>query len=223
METRLGLGPARRAEVKIMGINRQLVGSGSYISLGQANRILQESGVVSGAMLKVDPGKAAMVEQQLGDMTGVSSISSLRKDLDNLNQNMDSMIYTLTVMISFALLLGFAIVYNSSVISFAERRRELATLRVVGFTLQEISGFLLKENLLQSLLGIAIGLPFGFYLSKWFIKVSSTDLYTIPVIIYPQTYLFAALGGVCCIMIAHFLAVRGVKQINLVEVLKNTD
>ena len=223
LETLLGLGPARRAEVKITGINRQLVGSGSYISLEQANRILQESGVVSGAMLKVDPGKTAMVEQQLGDMTGVSSISSLRKELANLNQNMDSMVYSLTIMIVFAVLLGFAIVYNSSVISFAERRRELATLRVLGFTTQEISGLLLKENILQSLLGVALGLPFGLYLSKWYVKAASTDLYTIPVIIYPQTYLFSALGGVCFIMVAHLLAVRGVKQIDMVEVLKNTD
>jgi putative ABC transport system permease protein len=94
---------------------------------------------------------------------------------------------------------------------------------VLGFTTQEISGLLLKENLLQSLLGVALGLPFGLYLSKWYIKAASTDLYTIPVIIYPQTYLFSALGGICFIMVAHFLAVRGVRQINLVEVLKNTD
>lgn len=223
VETLLSLGPARRAEVKITGINRQLVGSGSYISLEQANRILQESRVVSGAMLKVDPGKTAMVEQQLGEMTGVSSISSLKKELANLNKNMDSMIYSLTIMIAFAVLLGFSIVYNSSVISFAERRRELATLRVLGFTTREISGLLLKENLLQSLLGVALGLPFGLYLSNGYIKAASTDLYTIPVIIYPQTYLFSAMGGFCFIMVAHFLAVRGVKQIDLVEVLKNTD
>lgn len=223
VETLLGLGPARRAEVKITGVNRQLVGGGSYISLEQANRILQESEVASGAMLKVDPGKTAAVEQQLGDMTGVSSISSLRKELDNLNKNMDSMVYSLTIMITFAVLLGFAIVYNSSVISFAERRRELATLRVLGFTTREISGMLLKENLLQSFLGVALGLPFGLYLSRWFVKAASTDLYTIPVIIYPKTYLLSALGGICFIMIAHFLVMRGVKQINLVEVLKNTD
>lgn len=223
VETLLGLGPARRAEIKITGINRQLVGSGSYISLEQANRILMESEVVSGAMLKVDPGKTAQVEKQLGDMIGVSSISSLRKELANLNKNMDSMIYSLTIMIAFAVLLGFAIVYNSSLISFAERRRELATLRVLGFTEREISGLLLKENLLQSVLGVALGLPFGLYLSSWFVKAVSSDLYTIPVVIYPQTYLFSALGGVCFIMIAHLMVVRGVKQINLVEVLKNVD
>ena len=48
-----------------------------------ANQVMQESGVMSGAMLKVDPGQAGRVEQELSDMTGVSSISSKRKELDN--------------------------------------------------------------------------------------------------------------------------------------------
>ncbi|NMA51985.1 MAG: FtsX-like permease family protein, partial [Peptococcaceae bacterium] len=195
----------------------------SYISLAQANRILEESGVISGAMLNVDPGKKELVEKNLADITGIASISSLSKELDNFNIHLGVMSYTMALMIFFAVLLGFAIVYNSSLISFAERKREIATLRVVGYTVQEISSLLLKENLLQSLLGVALGLPFGYYLSKWYVMTASTDIYTIPVVIYPQTYLFAALGGIGFILIAHLTAVRGVKRIELVEVLKSTD
>ncbi len=223
VETLLGLGPARWTTLTVAGVNRQLVGGGSYISLDLANRVMQESGVVSGAMLKVDPGKTGSVEQELSDMTGVSSISSQRKELDNLNNSMDSMIYSVTMMIVFAALLGFAIVYNASVISFAERRRELATLRVVGFTNPEVSSLLFKENLLQSLLGVALGLPFGRFMTEWFVQGVSTDLYTLPIVIYPQTYLFSALGGVMFIMAAHFLAARGISRLELVEVLKNSD
>ena len=169
-------------------------GEGPIFPLNLANQVMQESGVMSGAMLKVDPGQASRVEQELSDMTGVSSISSKRKELDNLKNSMDSMIYSVAMMVVFAVLLGFATVYNASVISFAERRRELATLRVAGFTNKEVSSLLFKENLLQSLLGVALGLPFGRFLTEWFIQGVSTDLYTLPIVIYPQTYLFAALG-----------------------------
>lgn len=223
VETLLGIGSARWTTLTVAGVNRQLVGGGSYISLDLANQVMQESGVVSGAMLKVDPGQAGRVEQELSDMTGVSSISSQRKELENLNNSMDSMIYSVTMMVVFAALLGFAIVYNASVISFAERRRELATLRVVGFTNQEVSSLLLKENLLQSLLGVALGLPFGRFMAEWFVQGVSTDLYTLPIVIYPQTYLFSALGGIMFIMAAHFLAARGISRLELVEVLKNSD
>jgi putative ABC transport system permease protein len=223
VETLLGLGPTRRTGIKIMGINRQLVGSGSYIEINQANRLLEESGLVSGAMLKVDSGKVKLVEEELNEMTGVSSISSLQKELDNLNQNMDSMIYTISILIAFAVLLGFAIVYNSSVINFAERKRELASLRVTGFTTREVFGLLFKETLLQSLLGVFLGLPFGQMMTEWYVRALSTDLFTMQVVVYPRTYLFSAVGGIFFIMAAHLFTVKGVRQLDLVDVLKEKD
>lgn len=223
VETLLGLGPSRYADVKITGINNQLVGSGSYIALDQANRILQESRLVSGAMLKVDPSRTGQLEEEFNEMTNVSSISSPRKELDNLNKNLDSMIYTITIMIIFAALLGFAIVYNSSVISFAERKRELASLRVLGFTNGEVSGLLLKEILLQSLLGVALGLPFGRLMTEWYIRAVSTDLFTMPMVFSLQTYLISALGGIAFIFAGHLMVVKGIKKLDLVDVLKNRD
>jgi len=114
-------------------------------------------------------------------------------------------------------------VYNSAVISFSERQRELASLRVLGFSVKEVSGILLKENLLQSVLGVALGLPFGYLMAKGYMNAVSTDMFTLPVTIYPSTYIYAALGGLLFIMVAHLLGVRGVRQLNLVEVLKNKD
>ncbi len=223
VETLLGIGPARHAVVKIVGMNTQLVGGGSFVSLEQANRILQERQLASGVMLKVDPAFAAQLEEKLEDMTGVSSISSRQKELDNFNQHMGAMLYSISILVFFALLLGFAIVYNSSVISFSERQRELATLRVLGFSVQEVSGILLKENLLQSLLGVILGLPFGYLMARGYISAASTDLFTIPVIIYPTTYIYAALGAVLFIMVGHLLAARSIRQLELVEVLKYKD
>lgn len=223
VETMLGIGPARHTSIKIVGVNSQLVGGGSFVSLEQANLLLQERQLASGVMLNVDPAFAARLEEKLEDMTSVSSISSRQKDLDNFNQNMDAMLYSISIMVLFALLLGFAIVYNSSVISFSERQRELASLRVLGFSVQEVSGILLRENLLQSLLGVALGLPFGYLMVKGYISATSTELFTIPVIIYPTTYIYSALGALLFIAVAHQLSVRGVRRLDLVEVLKNKD
>ncbi|MEW6725511.1 MAG: FtsX-like permease family protein [Bacillota bacterium] len=223
VETLLGFGPSRTAGVKVAGINSQLIGSASYVTLEQANRALQERQLVSGTMLKVDPGKAEYVEKQLNDMTGVSSILSRQKELAAFNKNLDSLVYSIAVMVAFAAVLGFAIVYNSAVISFAERKRELASLRVVGFTAREVSGLLFKENLLQTLLGVALGLPFGRMMAEAFIKASSSDLFTLPVVIYPSTYFIAALGGIFFIWVAHLFAAKGVKRLDLVEVLTSKD
>jgi len=223
VETLLPIGPIHRDKLIIMGETQHLVGGGSYIGLQRANRILKEGNVVSGAMIRVDPGKLGLVESEINKMMGVSSILSRQKELQNFQKNLASMIYSVSIMILFALILGFAIVYNASLISFAERQREIATLRVMGFSAQEVSNLLLKENLLQSLLGVLLGLPFGHFLVSAYVQSVSTDLYTLPVIIYPMTYLFSALGGIIFIIVAHRFAVKGIKGLDLVASMKNSD
>ncbi len=223
IETLLGAGPSRRAVLTVAGINRQLVGGGTYLSLEQANLIMQERRLVSGVMLKIEPGRSGALEEKLNDMNNVSSILSRQKELDNFNKNIEAMVYSIAIMVAFAMVMGFAIIYNSSVVSFADRKRELASLRVLGFTNREVSGLLLKENILQSLLGVAVGLPFGRLISQGYVNAVSTDLFTMPVVIYPMTYFWSALGGVLFIIVAHLLAVRGVKRLDLVDVLKNRD
>lgn len=223
IETLLGNGPSLNTNLTVVGINQQLIGGGSFLSLEQANLVLMERQLVSGIMLKVDPGKSSSLEEKLNDMNRVSSTLSRQKELDNFHKNMEAMVASIAIMIFFSVIMGFAIVYNSSVISFAERKRELASLRVLGFTTSEVSGLLLKENLIQSMLGVAAGLPFGLLMSRGYVNALSSDLFTIPVVIYPMTYFWAALGGVFFIATAHLLAVRGVKKLDLVDVLKNRD
>jgi putative ABC transport system permease protein len=223
VETRMSLGPTHTSTLMVAGINQQLISSGSFIEISGANRVLQENGVVSGAMLKVEPGKHHLVEAEMNEITGIASILSRQKELTNFMQNLDAMIYFTAVMIGFAGVLGFAIVYNASIISFTERKRDLAALRVIGYTTREVSGLLFKENAVQSLLGVLLGLPLGYAMARAYISAISSDLFTIPVVVYPQTYLFSALGGLIFIMAAHLFAVRGIKKLDLVEALKNKD
>ena len=222
------MGPTHRTTVKVVGINQQFIGGMSYLTLEEANRIMQESHLISGALLKIDMGQALQVEENLNDMTGISSILSHRAEMESFTSEMEYAYSFIAIMVAFALLLGFAIVYNASVISFAERKRELASLRVMGFTVQEVSGLLLRENLLQTLLGVALGLPFGRFLAEYYMQamMTTSDLYstyTFKIVIYPLTYVLSALGGIVFIMAAYKLAVRGIKTLDLVEVLKTRD
>jgi putative ABC transport system permease protein len=223
VETLLPIGPIHRDIVQIKGETRQLIGGGSYINLERANRILQERNLVSGAMIKVEPGKVGFVEGEINKMLGVASVLSRQKELNNFEKNMASMTYSVSIMILFAVVLGFAIVYNSSVMNFAERQREIASLRVIGYSIKELSSLLLNENLIQSVLGVLLGLPFGRFMAGAYVNSISTDLYTLPVIIYPLTYLFSALGGIIFIMLAHRFAIKGIKELDLVATLKNSD
>ena len=223
VETLLPIGPVQRDKIEIRGEIRQLIGGGSYVNLPQANRLLKERNLASGAMLKIEPGQTERVEAEINKMLGVNSVLSRQKELQNFEKNLESMVYSVAIMVLFAVVLGFAIVYNSSLMNFAERQREIASLRVMGFKTNEISALLLNENIIHLILGVALGLPFGRLVAAAYIQSVSTDLYTLPVIIYPRTYFLAALGGIIFILVAHRFSVRGIKNLDLVSALKNSD
>lgn len=223
VETLLPVGPIHQDTVEIVGETQQLFGGGSYINLEQANMILQESHLISGAMIRVEPGKLDAVESELNNMMGIGSVLSRQKEIQIFQADMSAVTSAVSIIIFFAVVLGFAIIYNASVINFAERRREMASLRVMGFSIGEISGLLLKENVILLAAGIIIGLPFGHWLVKTYVESVSTDQFSLPVIIYPATYLFSAIGGIIFVMAAHYFAVRGVRDLDMVAALKNTD
>lgn len=223
VKTLLGTGPNRHSQLQVAGIAEQYISGGSYTSLEQANRVLRERNVVAGAMLKVDRGLAGKVEKELQKMTGISSLLSRHKELQNFEQNLDSMIYFTAVMVGFALLLGFAIVYNAVIIGFSERQRELAILKVMGYTNREVSGHLLRETLVQAAVGIAAGLPFGRLLVQGYARALENDLYSFPLYIHPQSYVVSALAALVFVAAAFLLTARRVRAIDPVQVLKNRD
>jgi len=223
VESQLLYGPIHRDQVQVVGDTRQLFGGGSYINLARANQILQERDVISGAMLNIEKGKEAEVEEQLKGMLGIASITDREKEIRNFNESMGVVTSFVSILVFFAILLGFAIIYNASVINFAERRRELASLRVIGFTVGEISSLLFKENMILLIGGVILGMPFGKWLVTVYVQSVSTDQFSLPVIIYPTTYLFAAIGGIIFVMVAHRFAVKGIKDLDMVSALKSTD
>ena len=158
VETAFSIGEPVKTELPVVTINRQLIGSVCYTSLSQANRLLREADAVSGCMLLVDPGQAAHIEARLGDFTGINSILSRQKEIDNISSLIESSVYFVGIMIFFSLILGLAIVYNSIIMSFNERKKELASLLTLGFTHAEVSGLMLKDALIQAVPGLLIGL-----------------------------------------------------------------
>lgn len=223
VETILGLGPPRRTSVRVVGISRKAFGGASSTSLAVANRLLNEQGTASGMVLRVDGLSSGKFEDRLRDMINVLSVTDRLKEMAYLDKNLKYLYYSVGVMVIFSVILGFAIVFNASSLSFSERRRELASLRVLGFSIGEVASFLWKENLLLLAAGTILGLPFGKMLSEAYAAGVSTDLFTFEAVIYPLTYALAALGGGLFILVSWRLAVGGVRNLEPVETLKAKD
>lgn len=223
VETALGIGPSHTSYLKVMGINEPMTGSGSYISLNTANQLLGEQEVVSAVLLKLDAAQMQSVENRLQEMNRVSSVTSPAREQETLEQLLGTTITSVAVMILFAGLLGLAIIYNTSIMTFNERQREMASLRVLGYSQREVASLLRKETWIQAILGIILGLPAGKAMGAAYMASASTDLYSLPAIIYPRTYFIAAGAALIFVWIGQQLSIRKVGQLDMVEALKNRD
>lgn len=223
VETTLGIGPSYNSHLTIVGMYEPMTGTGSYVSLNTANRIVGEPETITAVLLKLDAAEMKSVEGRLQEMSMVNSVTSPARERETFEQLMGTMIASIGIMILFAGLLGLAIIYNSSVMTFNERQRELASLRVLGYSRREVASLLRKETWIQAILGIALGLPAGKAAGAAYMASASTELYSLPAIIYPRTYIIAAGAAIVFIWMGQQLSIRKVNQLDMVEVLKNRD
>ncbi|MGE5391205.1 MAG: ABC transporter permease [Deltaproteobacteria bacterium] len=224
VKSKMDLGPGHTMTLKVVGVSQQLMGGGSYVSLQTANRLLGESGLLTGVMVKIHPGQSATFEARLKDLTGISSMVSRGKEESNFRELLKSAIFTIVLMVLFAGVLALAIAYNASLMNFNERKNELGLLRVLGYINAEIRGVLLKEIGLQSLVGIIIGLPLGRWLAGYYIATAATtDMYAMPAVIYPRTYVMATVAAIAFLMAGFWLITPRLARLDLVETLKNWD
>jgi len=127
------------------------------------------------------------------------------------------------VMAAIAGIITFGIIYNSARIAFAERARDLASLRVIGFTKREAAFVLLGELAVITLFALPVGSGLGYYLSLAIAEGFSTDLYQIPAMIVPESYGTAALAVLIAAAISGWLVKRDIDRIDMVSALKTRE
>ena len=124
---------------------------------------------------------------------------------------------------TFATVVAFGIVYNSARISLSERQRELATLRVLGFTRGEVGAVLVGELVMLAVVAIPLGLIFGSMMAKAILTSVNTETVRLPLILTPANYAFATLVIVVATTLSLVFACRKLAQLDLVAVLKARD
>ena len=135
----------------------------------------------------------------------------------------ETMLFVTWVATIFAVVIAFGVVYNSARIALTERRRELASLRVLGFTRGEISYILLGELALLTLAAIPLGLFLGYELCAWIAYALQTELYRVPVVINANTYAFAATVVIVSAVVSALMVRRKLDHLDLIGVLKTKD
>ncbi len=214
-----GKRPTR--SVPLVGLAEDFAGVAAYMDLSALNRLLDEGDVMSGASFKVDPARRSEFLRALKQIPKVSSVGIKESLRANFRQTTAASINLIqSIYMTFAMVVAFGVVYNNARISLAERARELATLRVVGFSQREVGAVLVTELVILALLAVPLGLLVGTGFATAILNAVNTETVRVPLILTAHNYAFAVLVVAVASTLSALFVLRKLNQLNLVSVLK---
>jgi putative ABC transport system permease protein len=162
---------------------------------------------------------AASAIPQEEAISGTQSKQALMDSYDSFLEIMNMMVLVLVVA---AVILGTVVLYNLGIMSYMERYRELATLKVVGFQDRRIGEILISQNLWLTVLGMLLGLPAGVWVLNTIVVALATE-YELAVRLGPATYCISILLTLGVSLGVGLLVSRKNRNINMVEALKGAE
>ncbi|MEW5968016.1 MAG: ABC transporter permease [Pseudomonadota bacterium] len=217
-----GSRPVR--QVPVLGITRQFLGVSAYMQQDSLNALMREGPTISGAYLAVQPGSEAALYAQLHERPRVLGMVANQAAIQSFYATIGEFIlfYNLVATL-LAGAIGFGVVYNAARISLSERGRELASLRVLGFTRGEIAYILLGELALLTLAAIPVGFLVGIGLVSILVSAFQNELYRLPLLLTPQNYAMGASVILASALLSGLLLWRRLGRLDLVAVLKTRE
>lgn len=217
-------GNRRKTQLAVSGIVDDFIGVSAYMSKEALGYLTRETSAVSGAYLLVDADQINAVSRNLKEAPVIAGVSSPALMLQSFEEQMaESLFIAIGFLLGFAGVIAIGVIYNGARISLSERGRELASLRVMGFHRREVATLLLGEQALITLCAIPMGWFIGYWLAFAVASSLESDLYRIPFVIDPRTYLVSAVIIIVAAFASGLLVKRRLDQIKIVDVLKTRE
>lgn len=160
---------------------------------------------------------------ELKEIPGISSITFTSSTRHVFDDTMDSFAYVSLILIVSAGALAFVVLYNLSSVNISERRRELATIKVLGFYDTEVYQYINRENTILTLIGIILGLGIGNILTMYIIKTCEIDMLMFDTTIAGPSYLYAILITMSFAILVNIILYFSLKKIDMIESLKSVE
>lgn len=217
-------GKNRSLRLPVVQTVYDLNGSNAYMALATMNRLLGDGTLVNSALITVEPGMENAILQQLDARPRIMGTDLRSAAVQAFHDMVDRVSGSFSTMaILMGMIVNIGVVYNAMRMALSERGRELASLRVLGFTHGEVSYILLGEMAILVLVSLPLGLVAGYGLIALLVVGLQTDLYRIPFIIEPSTYAIAALTTVVSAILSALVIMRRIRCLDLIEVLKTRE
>lgn len=186
--------------------------------------LLDQPPLMSSGLLRVDPDQVPSLQAALAELPHVVSVSLKADIVAQFRAQSGQAIAVMTLIISlFAATITIGVVYNNARIALSLRSRDLASLRVLGYTRSEISAILLGEMAVQVLVALPIGFWFGRVLVFGLASTVDPETYRLPIILSEASYAYAALVALAASAVSGLLVRRKLDKLDLIGVLKTRD
>ena len=184
---------------------------------------LGEQPRISQVLLHIDPIAGPAVRAHLKDLPAVIGVTSTDQVIANYRAQTGQSVLVMTLILAVsAAAIAIGIVYNNARIALSMRSRDLATLRVLGFSRREISNILLGELGLQVLVGIPLGLALGTLWAAMLVAGFDQESMRFPLHIADRTYVAAAAIALVSGAVSALLVRRKLDRLDLIGVLKSS-
>lgn len=217
-------GSRREVVVTVTRLVDEYLGTSAYMDIRALNDLMSEANTVSGAYLQVDPLQRARLYSELKKTPAVAGVSIREAMLQGFRDTIaENMRISNVVIIGFACVIAFGVVYNGVRIALSERSRELASLRVLGFTRGEATAILLGEQAAITLAALPLGCLLGALLCVLIVEALDTELFRMPLEFRTATFAFAVMVVLLASVVSGLVVARRLKHLDLIEVLKTRE
>lgn len=214
-------GRRRRLTLTVSGLVDDYFGVSCYADAAALSAWQGEEAIASGAVLRIDRDASSSLWRALGKLPSVASVASREQLVQSFVTNIEGTQGIMNfVMVVFAGTIAFGVLYNNARITLAEKRRELSSLRVLGFRSREVLAVLVGENLLLAALALAPGFGIGALLAYVVSELGSTDLMRFPFEMTPVSFAETTIAVAAFALIANLMVARRLARLDFVDALK---
>lgn len=214
----------RRVEVPVTAVVRSYLGLQVYMDLDALNRLMREDDRISGVEVLLDPVHRSELFRTLKTTPVASFVTLKRASLERFRETLGvNLLIQVSVLVALGAIIAFGVVYNFARISLSEQGREMASLRVLGFTRAEVSAILIGEMAILVLLAQPLGWAIGYGIAHAMAMGIEGELFRVPLIVEPNVYAVASLVVIAAAAISAMVVRRRIDRLDMVEVLKTRE
>ena len=217
-------GDRRVRLVTVHGLVEGYLGLAAYMDLNALHEMLDRMPLISGVNVEIDESRHSELFAALKATPALGMISLRSVALDRFRQTMaQNMFVMIGVLVAMAGVIAFGVVYNLARISLSEQGREMASLRVLGFSRGEVSMLLLTEIAVVTLLAQPLGWIVGYWLALAMVSSFSSEIFTMPLVLGPEVFVYSTGVVIAAAALSGFIVRRRIDRLDMIAVLKTRE